>query len=184
MSVPQSHFIQFSVKAPSPSGYRHIDASGIKIVDTSASGALNFGTLNNGSGIIVTSPTKCVVWVIDSMGDATEQIFDMKFWLSSVSDFTGLGTDYNVYFNKQMSTAWQSGLKIDYSDGDFVGITIPSGQNLLSSSGTTSIVGAGQDFNTSQYIYLSISADPDVPVGTYGGDGVGTFRYRVTYKYI
>lgn len=184
MSAPQSYFIQFATRIPDPSGHRHIDASGIKVVDTSPSGALDFGTLNNGSGIIVTTPTKCVIWVIDSMGSAQEQIFDMKFWLSSISDFVGRGVDYNTYFNQHMSTTWQSGLKISYSDGEFTSTTIPSGQNLLSSSGTATIVGAGHDANTSQYIYLSVSADPDMPVGIYGGDGVGSFRYRVTYKYI
>jgi len=184
MGAPITHFIQYSVKAPSPSGFRNISASGYKILDVSPSGELNYGDLNNGSGVVVTTPTKCAVWVIDSMEDATEQIFDMKFWLSSITDFVGRGTDYNVWFNQQMNTAWQSGLQIDKDDGVFTPTSLPSAQNLLSSSGLTTIESAGNDADCSQYIYLSVSVDPDTPVGVYGGAGVGGFRYRVTYKYL
>lgn len=184
MAAPTTHFIQFPINAPSPSGYRHINASGIKVLDISSSGELDFGELNNSSGIVITTPTKCAIWVVDSLGDATQQVFDMKFWLTSITDFVGRGTSYNVWFNQEMSTAWQSGISIDKDDGVFTPESLPSNQNLLNCSGTAEIVGGGQDHHCSQYIYMSVSIDPDTPVGTYGGAGVGTFRYRVTYKYM
>jgi hypothetical protein len=186
MAAPTSHFSQFRVKDQSPSGERHtIAASGyIKQLDISPSGEMNFGTLNNSSGIVITTPTHCTVWVVDDMGDATEEIFDMRFWLSSVADFIGLGTDYNVWFNQQTDVAWQSGLSIDKDTGTYTPTALPSSQNVNSASGLPNITGAGHDHDVSEYIYLSVSIDPDTPVGTYGGPGVGTFRYRLTYKYI
>ena len=184
MSAPTTHFINFDVNAVDPSGYRNIDASGLKILDVSSSGAMDFGILNNSSGIVVTTPTKCAVWVVDTMGDATTEIFDMRFWLSSITDFVGIGIDYNVWFNQVMHTTWQQSINIDKDDGEFTPTELPAGQNLLSSSGLVNIASAGKEPDCSQNIYLSVSVDPDMPVGTYGGDGVGAFRYRVTYKYI
>jgi hypothetical protein len=186
MGSPLTHFSQFRVKDQSPSGQRNtIAASGyIKKLDISPSGELDFGTLNNSSGIVVTTPTHCVVWVIDSMEDATEEIFDMRFWLSAISDFIGRGDDYNVWFNQQTNVLWQSGLSIDKDDGLYTPTSLPSSQNVNSTSGLPNITGAGHDHDVTEYIYLSVSVDPDTPVGIYGGPGVGTFRYRMTYKYI
>jgi hypothetical protein len=119
------------------------------------------------------------------MGDATEQIFDMRFWLSSVDDFSNLGSGYNVWFNQEMSQHWQSGNSIDKDDpGTYTPQSLPGSQNLNSTSGLPEIVSAGSDYDVSEYIYLSVTVDPNTPVGTYGGPGVGAFRYRVTYKYM
>jgi hypothetical protein len=154
-------------------------------LDISPSGELDYGTLDNGSGINVTSPTACVAWIVDDMGDATEQIFDMRFWLSSLDDFLNLGSGYNVWFNQENSQHWQSGNSIDKDDpGTYTPQVLPGSQNLNSTSGLPWIVSGGSDYDASEYIYLSITVDPNTPVGTYGGPGVGAFRYRVTYRYI
>ena len=185
MVAPTTHFIQFSTTGPNPSGFRHIGASGLKVLDTSPSGELDFGIVNNGSGVVVTSATRCVVWVVDAMGDAQEQIFDMRLWLSSVTDFVGRGTDYNTWFNQKATKTWNSGIKIDKdAPGTYTPVALPSSQNLLSTSGVSNILSGGHDYDCSEYIYLSSSVDSKTPVGVYGGPGVGGFRYRITYKYI
>ncbi|RKY43071.1 MAG: hypothetical protein DRP85_00820 [Candidatus Makaraimicrobium thalassicum] len=186
MNPPTTHFALFDINGPDPSGQRHLTtASGyIKNLHTGAGGALDFGTLDISSGVIVDSPTKCVVWVVDDMGDATQKIFDMKFWICSTSDFVGLGTDYNVYFNQYITGMWHSGLKLTHSSGMYSSLSLPSGQNLYKWDGVKEITEAGTDNSVSQYIYLSVGVDPNIPVGIYGGDGTNGFRYRVTYKYL
>ena len=186
MAAPTTHFAAFQVKCESPEGQRHTTAASgyIKHLDASPSGELDYGQLNNSSGVTITTPTHCAVWVVDAMNDATEQIFDMRFWLSSVADFVGRGTDYNTWFNQLNSTTWQSGVTIDKDDGSFTPTSLPAAQNVNSASGLPYIVSAGNDYDVSEYLYLSVSIDTDTPVGTYGGAGVGTFRYRMTYKYI
>jgi hypothetical protein len=186
MNPPVTHFSQFDIKIISPSGTRHdASASGyVKGLNTNTGGELAFGTLNNSSGIIITTPTKCAVWVVDHLQDATTKVFDMKFWLSSVTDFVGVGIGYNVYFNQHMSKKWLGDIQLTDTSGTYTPESLPAGQNLLKHDGSTEITTSGTDDSVSQYIYLSVSIDPDTPVGIYGGAGANTFRYRVTYKYL
>jgi hypothetical protein len=39
------------------------------------------------------------------------------------------------------------------------------------------------DNDASQYLHLALEVGVDVPVGTYGGAGAGTFRYRLLYDF-
>jgi len=39
------------------------------------------------------------------------------------------------------------------------------------------------DNDTSQYVYLAVEAGVDVSVGTKGGAGAGSFRYRLLYDF-
>ena len=186
MADPITHFAQWSPSGISPSGHRH-QTSGtlyVKELSTDANEELNFGTLDITEGINTTSDTRCLVWIIDDLKDVKESIFDMKFWLSSVADFVGRGVDYQLWFNQHITSVWTSGLSINEASGVFTPISLPGSQNLLKWDGSSEIAVSGMDDAVSQYIYLSTTADKDTPVGIYGGATVGTFRYRVTYKYI
>jgi hypothetical protein len=186
MNPPVTHFSQFSITGPDPSGARHnASASGYhKELNTSTGGELSFGVLDNSSGVNVTTPTKCVVWVVDHLQDATTKVFDMKFWLSSTTDFVGEGATYNVYFNQHMSKKWLGEIQLTDTSGTYTPESLPAGQNLYRYDGAAEITASGTDDAVSQYIYLGITIDPDTPVGVYGGAGANAFRYRVTYKYL
>lgn len=183
---PITHFSEFSVDAPSPSGNRHNSSADayVKEISTSPTEHLDYGTVDNTEGNNVTTDTKCVIWCVDHLGDATEKIFDMKFWLSSKEDFVNEGSGYDVWFNQHISSIWESGVSIDNNSGVFTPESLPDSQNLKKWDGSNEITGSGTDDDVSQYIYLSVTVDGDTPAGVYGGAGAGTFRYRVTYKYI
>jgi len=185
---PVTHFSEFSINAPSPSGNRH-NSSGIayvKEISINPNESLDFGTLNNSDGQVVDSETKCVVWCVDDFKDATQKIYDMKFWLSSIAGFVGEGSgNYNVYFNWHTSNEWMGSGNptLVHTSGNYVPRSLPSEQNLYKYDGSSSITTSGSDESVSQYIYLSTSVDPNTPNGQYGGMD-GGFRYRITYKYL
>jgi len=110
-----------------------------------------------------------------------EAIFNLRFWLPDISDF--LKGSFN--FNGFSSGAWISGLAVDgLSDasGLFILTALPSGENLLRQDGWPEISGINSDGEVSNFIYLSVSLDTDVPPKPYGGDS-GGFTYRLTFDY-
>jgi len=168
-----------------PSGFRHLKqtAHGYqKNVDTSAGGVLDFGSLNTtGSGGI--SDTKLVYARVSSLGDASG-IYNMRFFLINASSFTG-GT---FRFLEQKSLHFVPNLILN-SAANNTPTNVPTAANF---SGTiqTPYWQSGQpwmsgilDVDVSQYAYLAIEANANVPVGTKGGAGAGTFRYRLLYDF-
>lgn len=172
MVLPQVEFIQFA-KDVNPSGFRHIAASGIKRLDTSITGALEFGNVNTSlSGRI--SDTKMVIFRVSDFGSASG-VFNMRFFLTNTNAFS-LG---NYRFLNRITTHWQgAGFALSLADAD-VPLSVPS-QNVLSTSGQPVLSGLF-DGHVSQYIYLATYVDTDVPFGTYGGATNGSFRYRILY---
>ena len=168
-----------------PSGNRHlkVPASGfIKIVDTSAGGVLDFGQMNTtGSGAI--SDTKLVYARISDMGDASG-IFHMRFFLTDTSSW-GAGT-YRFLENKQVHFVPNLSLTPANNNTPLV---VPSQTNLSGTiqfpawQGGTPWLSGVVDQDVSQYIYLAVEANSAVPVGTYGGAGAGTFRFRLLYDF-
>ena len=103
MALPSIVFREFAVSGTNPSGYRAQDthASFVGIVNTTTSNELDFG--NNDITLSgVNSSTKVVVGHMDSSGDLTVQLFNMRFWLPSVTAFAG-GT---ARFNQRRSSGW------------------------------------------------------------------------------
>jgi hypothetical protein len=183
MAVPPSiKFSEFAVSGVNPVGQRHQATHGsfVKQVSTSAGQFLDFGEVNT-TFAKRTTPTKAVVVYSDDFNDATEAIFNMRFWVSDISDFL-TGT---FHFNGFASGVWISGLSIDPltdASGLFIPTALPSGQNLRRQDGWPEISGVSQDGEVSEYIYLSVGFDTDVPPGVYGGDS-GGFTYRCTFDY-
>lgn len=174
MTLPTVQFIQFN-KSVNPSGYRHIAASGVKSLDTSITGCLDFGSVNTTtSGRI--SDTKMLVFRVSDFGDASG-IFNMRFFLNNTNAFnTG-----NYRFLHRISTHWLgAGFNLSLADSDLPRTT-PS-QNVLSTSGQPVLSGLF-DGHVSQYIYLATYVDTNVPYGTYGGPTTNTFRYRMLYDF-
>ena len=175
MVFPTVQFIQFD-KDVDPSGARDLLASGVKALDTSITGCLDLGNANTTtSGAI--SDTAMMVFRVADLGDASG-VYNLKFFLENASAFnTG-----NYRFLHKIVTDWQGlGFTLGLADLD-VPVAEPSAQNVTSTSGTPTLSGIF-DGHVSQYIYLGVFVDTDVPFGTYGGCAAGSFRYRMLYDF-
>ena len=173
MVFPTVQFIQFD-KDVDPSGVR--DTPGIKLLDTTITGCLDFGNANTTtSGVI--SETKMMIFRVDDLGDASG-VYNLKFFLENASSFsTG-----NFRFLHKIDTHYQGvGFQLGLTDIDLP-VTEPTAQNVLSTSGQPTLSGIF-DGHVTQYIYLAVFVDTDVPFGTYGGCAAGSFRYRMLYDF-
>ena len=181
--VPTFRLSQWDVSYPNPSGISNttLTASGyIRQLGQSAAGALNFGSVNNANGS-VTSTTYAVVGNVDNfggVGGATEAIYNMRFWIQDYSAFS-TGT---VYFNTYISGVWRENFSLTSASGLYAETTLPSGQNVKRQDYELEITGSGTAKQATQWIFLSVTVDTDVPAGVYGGANTG-FNYRMTYDY-
>jgi hypothetical protein len=177
---PVIRFSEFAVSGVSPSGVRHLQLSASgwqKTLGTGTGEYLDYGFINLSFGKQSTT-TKAVVGMVDNMRDATEAVFNMRFWLSDTSDWVA-GT---YSFNGWVSGVWLQSMQLTDTSGWFTPTALPSGQNLYRQDGALSITASGQDLQVSQWVYLSVTVDDDIPVGNYGGNS-GGFTYRLTYDY-
>ncbi len=178
MALPQIDIIQLD-NAINPSGTRNLGASCsgfVKFLSTSSSGCLDFGFLNiTTSGVY--SGTKLIFFRPLSLGDASE-LFNFRFYLSSINAWS-TGT-YNFLLKKQIH--FTSGVALTLADEN-VPTSIPTSGNILSTASGTYIQSIAES-GCSQYIYLAVYADTNVPVGQYGGPGQGGFRFRLTFDFI
>ena len=105
-------------------------------------------------------------------------VYNLRFYLNSASAF-GVGS---YRFLHKIATHYQgSNFTLGVADLDIPTVE-PTTFNLLSTSGQPVLSGIF-DGHVSQYIYLAVYADTNVPFGTYGGAGVGTLRYRLIYDF-
>lgn len=183
MAPPSVRFHEFAVSGVDPVGQRHqqTHSSFVKELGTAAGQFMDFGSVNTTFSKKTSAPTKAVLAYSDAFNDANEALFNLRFWLPDFSDFIA-GT-FN--FNALASGVWASGLFVDPlndASGQFVQTTLPSGANLRRQDGWLEISGVNSDSEVTQYIYLSVSADTDVPAGSYGGDS-GGFVYRLSFDY-
>lgn len=184
VNFPEVEWIQ---QDPSidPSGQRDAKstlAGFLRVLNTGAGGVLNYGQLNTtGSGAI--TDTRLAYARINDIGDASG-VFNMRLFLVDISSF-GAGT---FRFLEQKELHFVPDLKLD-SSANNTPTTVPSQPNF---SGTITEpefplgkpwMSGTLDNDASQYVYLAVEAGVDVPVGTYGGAGAGTFRYRLLYDF-
>lgn len=151
--------------------------------NTANGGTLIFSSLNTSiSGQI--SDTKVVTAHVTNWGDGSG-ITNMKTYLSSITDF-GTGTVRFLYaIQRHFYT--QSGVPLNETDSDFP-TAIPASQNILSTLGSgflqnTAGVATPDENQVTQYLYLAVFADTDVPNKTYGGPGGGGFRNRLLFDF-
>jgi len=170
-----------------------IDPSGIRISDDTttltASGFQGVRSTTAGETLIYDpvniavsgqlTDTKLLTTYVSSWGDASG-VFNMKFYLTSIAHF-GAGTYRFLY---DIRTHFASGLALDQTALD-LSTTLPSTQNLLTTLGSGALANTGfyDESQVSQYVYLSLWINNDVPVGTYGGAGTGGLRYRVRFDF-
>lgn len=185
---PVIRFSEFSVSGVSPSGSRHLTnhASYTKQLGTAAGQYLDFGSINVTDGKQHTS-TKAVVAMVDDTKDMTEAVFNMRFFVSDLSDWSA-GT---FQFNGVPSGDWIQDIALTDASGYLTPTSIPSGQNWWregggafnrNATGFQEITASGSDDQVTQYMYLSVTADTDVPPGVYGGN-TGGYTYRLTFDF-
>jgi hypothetical protein len=177
MANPQIDIIQLD-NVTDPSGTRGDGAAMngfVKFLDTSTSGHLDYGTMNiSNSGVF--SGTKLLFFRPTALGDASE-IFNFRFYLHSTSAWaTG-----NYQFKMSNEIHFESA-KVLGAGASGIPVSIPSAANIVNTQGIGTIQAVAES-GCSQYIWLNVYADTDVPVGTYGGPGNGGFRYRLTYDF-
>ena len=167
-----------------PSGSRNGTPAGfVKVVNTAAAGELSFGTINN-TDVTAISDTKCVYARAASMGDASG-IFNMRLFLIDTSAWS-LGT-FRFLERKELHFQ-QGGISLVAGDVDTPTV-VPATTNLLGTiqepqfpNGQPWVSGI-LDNDVTQYVYLATLVETDVPAGTYGGAGAGSFRYRLLYDF-
>lgn len=184
VSVPN---IQFVLQNPliNPSGFRDAlnpSKGFLKLLGTGPTEELNFGSINTtGSGAI--SDTKLIYARASNMGDASG-IFNMRFFLSNTSAW-GAGT---YRFLEQKHLHFQPSLVLNSAAQNTPTVvplttnisgTIQQPQWTFGSPWISGII----DNDASMYVYLAIEVGANVPVGTFGGAGAGSFRYSMIYDF-
>lgn len=188
MIPPVFRYHQFDINDLNPSGLRHTTtASGfIKELGVGAGEYLDFGSKNISNGK-QSSDTKVIVGYVSSFNDANEAVFNLRFYLTNFSSFQ----DGTYFFNGFPSGTWISGIMLTDASGKFVPQSLPSGQNWWRDAGGPfdrdslafqEIVDVNTDSQVTQFMYLSVTVDTDVPPKTYGGDA-GGFVFRTTMDY-
>jgi len=174
-TFPTVSFLQFDVDTD-PSGVRDLEASAVKVLDTTITGCLDLGNTNTStSGAI--SDTTMFVFRVSDLGDASG-VYNLRFYLENASAFS-VG---NYRFLYKVATHYQgAGFTLGLGDLD-IPVVQPTTQNVLSTSGQPTLSGTF-DGHVSQYIYLAVFTDTDVPFGSYGGCGAGSFRYKMVYDF-
>lgn len=184
VNFPDVEWIQQN-PATDPSGSRDIKSAGagfLRVLDTSAGGVLDFGQLNTtGSGAI--TPTRLAYSRVNDLADASG-VFNMRLFLTNTTAW-GVGT---FRFLEQKQLHFIPNLTLD-SSAQNTPTVVPTSPNL---SGTITEpefplgkpwMSGTLDNDASQYVYLAIEVGVDTPVGTYGGAGAGSFRYRLLYDF-
>ena len=180
MAVPPTiRWSHWAVSGVSPSGSRHLTnhASYVQQLGTAAGQSLDFGSVNN-TLAKVHSLTCAVTAAVDAMNGANEALFNMKFWIPDFSDYS-TGT---FFFNGLPSGVWIQNIALTDASGRFIPTTLPSGQNFYRQDDWPEISGASSDSEVTQFMYLSVSVDTDVPPNVYGGQG-GGHVYRMTFDF-
>jgi len=169
--------------AVDPSGFRDAKTVGfLKNIDTSAGGVLDYGQLNTtGSGAI--TETNLAYARVNTFGDASG-VFNMRVFLTNVTSW-GAGT---FRFLERKELHFVPSLVLD-SSAENTPTVVPTAANFLGTItepefplGKTLMSGV-LDNDASQYLHVAVEVGVDVPIGTYGGAGAGTFRYRLLYDF-
>ena len=190
---PQILFSEHAVSGVDPSGVRHLDLgppSGfafIKNLSTDPGEYLDYGSVNINFGK-QEMPTKAVIARVGEFNDMTEAMFNMRFWLPDIADFS-IGT---FKFNGFPSGTWIQDIVLNESSGLFVSTSLPSGQNIWRNVPGVQfdpanvlfqeITASGDDDQVTMYQYLNVTVNSNAAVKIYGGDG-GGFTYRLTFDF-
>ncbi len=170
MSVPSGEFRTMSTTLAEPSNR----VSAGTVINSTC--PLDFGTVNNTGGNVLTGP-KVIWWRCKDMSGFTV-IDNMKFWLSSNSVLHGT----NEYYC-DIANFWTQNKTISQTASGSPGImpqSIPS--TNISKIGGGEITGT-YHADTTQYIYIALSIGQDETIGNKGGTS-GGFQISLKFDYV
>lgn len=183
VTFPQIQWLQHD-PAIDPSGHRHEHNPSfgfLKVLNTNPGGELDFGAVNVAlSGKV--SDTKLVMFRPVSLGDASG-VFNFKMFLVSISSW-GAGT---YRFLERKTIHFNQNLVLTQADADTPTV-VPATPNVKGTLAPFFLNGQPHlsgilDQDVSQYIYLAVFADTNVPPQQYGGAGSNGFRFRLLYDF-
>jgi len=191
MATPVTEFAEFVISGVDPSGNRddNLASSFNKVLGSSASNALDYGSINIDTKS--ESDTKVILFRVTDFSTNT-RIQNMRFWASAIPNPAG-----SLKYNMEIQPNWVVNNTLTEASGK-VATSLPSSQNLFRGNGAgwpystqtsfphmsgSSAPGYNAENEVSQYIYLNVTADVDVTTGKYGVGGRDNFVYRCTYDY-
>lgn len=182
VNFPSIEVVQNSLTVD-PSGNRHLNGAGyIRTLGTGAGQELNFGQLNTtGSGAI--SDTKLCYGRLTDLGDASG-IFNMRLYLNNITAW-----DIGTYrFLERKNIHFIPSVTLNSASNNTPTV-IPSQPNLSGTVqpgwlyGSPWVSGVPRDQASTEYFWLATEVGIDVNVGTKGGAGAGSWRYRILYDF-
>jgi hypothetical protein len=111
--------------------------------------------------------------------------FNMKFWQGNLSAFVDVSGIPKPTFHYFTSPTWSRGLQIIPGDSNvfILPSSLPTSGNIFNNTNVF-ISGAYKNAEFSDFIYLRGQfPSGNYTLGTYGGLGVRTFTFRLTYDY-
>ncbi len=171
MGVPTGEFRSFDITGAEPSN-RTTEGTVV-----SPSSLLDFGTVNNTSGPVMSGPF-CLIFRISEMG-GNSSVQEIAFALIGNSALDG---DNEFYLD--ITDTWTQNKTVENVAAGNPGVCpqgFPASVNLQKMNG--GIISGTDHSNTSQYIYVAARIAQNESVGTGKGGTGGGFRFGVKASY-
>jgi hypothetical protein len=192
-TAPTVELFLWDVEQGSPIGSRHV-ASGtdsyIKTLDTSASGALDFGRVIVSPASGGLSKTFAITFRKRQVGNDGDinSIENMKFWMPN-HEAVETSLD-KISFLYDRSGVWLQNKVLHYQNADTIPSSLPDTQNLFRQDGSGVITSGSLsqttflDLDVTEFVYIATQPSSDFPLGAFGFDSSSGLLFRVTYDYI
>lgn len=205
---PPVQIIQWNINRPDPSGYRTPESGVYKAVAKTGwvggftaqheSGvALDLGSIYADAAATASfyTDTACITANMGEVNhnpssffnlasgiDTIYKIFNMRIWLANYDAVSG----YNPSFYYITHRTWHQGLHLTSGTAGILSmpLSLPSGQSIYRNATGVFLSGCFRDSQFSDYIYIVGRFPSGVyALGTYGGLGEGTLRFRFSYDW-
>lgn len=202
---PPAQIIQWDIDKPSPSGYRAPESGVYRVV--AKTGWVGGFTAQHESGVALDLGSRYItndafytdtVCLTVNMGEVNSnpdsffnqasgiglnfKMFNMRIWLANHDSVSG----YNPSFYYQTHRTWHRGLHLTSGTVGILDmpLSLPSGQNVYRNANGVFLSGVFRDSQFSDYIYIvGLFPSGIRTLGTYGGLGVGTLRFKMSYDW-
>ncbi len=105
-------------------------------------------------------------------------ISNMRFWMPS-----GAALQSSGYMEFVASGTWWPNAHLPSGRGTQVPVALPAIQNILNQNDVVGNLDSSEDYDTSQYVYLSLNIPSGFGLGIYGLGTHGDLAFRITYDW-